>query len=159
MQTLATVLVLLFMITALFLMGYCSYSRQREQAKIQRLRATPMYKRLYREINRLNNHAVDQIIIESSGVTITSVYPSHILLQHGFKQNGNACRNGDIARLVACNLGADFSLLQDKDTYRLSRYRIYRLNGRKEYGYAYTMRRACKDRIFEYHHGTQLRIY
>lgn len=147
------------MIGAIILMGYCSYCRQREQDQVQRLRATPMYKRLYQEFCRLNGHAVDQIIIESCGVTVTSVYPSHILLQQGFKQNGNACRNSDIARLVACNLAADFSILRDKNTYRLTRYRIYRLNGRKEYGYAFNMRRACKDRIFEYHHRTPLRIY
>jgi hypothetical protein len=158
-ETLAAVLVLLFMIAALATMGYCSVSRQREHSQVERMRTTDMYKRLYRQMTQLNNHAVDQIIIESSGVTVTSVYPAHTLLSFGFKQNGNACRNCDTARLVAHSLASDFSILGDADTYKLSRYRIYRLNGRKEYGYAYTMRRACKDRIFEYHDSRQLRIY
>lgn len=159
MQTLAIGMIGVCILSAVLMMGGCRILRRRERDMVQHMRASEMYKSLYRGISRLGDYAIDQLVVEATGVTVTSVYPAHTLLCYGFKQNGNACRNPDIARYVALALGQDFPLLSDGAQYRLSRYRIFRLNGRKEYGYRYTIRRACKDQVLAYQAQRRLRTY
>lgn len=159
MNSLAIGMIGLCILSALLMLGGCRAIRKKEAEMVRRLRDTQMYKSLYRSITRLGDYAVDQVIVESTGVTVTSVYPAHTLLQYGFKQNGNACRNTEVARHVALALGEDFPILSDTTQYKLSRYRIFRLNGRKEYGYLYTIRRACKDRVFSAQSPQRLRVY
>ena len=159
MNSLAIGLVGLCILSAIGMMSGCRAIRKKEREMVQRLRTSNMYKSLYRSVSRLGDYAVDQVIVEAAGVIVTSVYPAHTLLQYGFKQNGNACRNTDVARHVALALGEDFPILSDASQYKLSRYRIFRLYGRKEYGYMYTIRRACKDQVFEYQSQRRLRVY
>lgn len=141
------------------ILAYYSYSNKRETERMALLRDTPLYKQLYAEVKKLTHLAVDQVRIESSGVVVTSLDPSHTLLEYGFKCNGNCRRNAEIAGCIAQMLAQDFSILREKDTYTLTRYRVYRLNGKREYGYVFTMRRALKDRIFEYQYSPQFRIF
>lgn len=121
-----------------------------EQKRIERFRSTPTYHRLFCAIRSIEKHAIDELRIESSGVTVTSVFPDRVLLNFHFKKNGEYCRNPDIARIAAQLLEEDFAILKNQDYYHLRRYCIYRPNGRKEYGYSYTMQNACKREVLEY---------
>lgn len=151
MNSLAIYFVCLCVLSAGCLLAGCRMMRKQERKRMSRLRETEMYQSLYQSMLHLKDCAVDQVIVEATGVTLTSVCPAHIMLQYGFKQNGNACRNAEVARHVALTLGEDFPILADPSRYRLTRYRIFRLNGRKEYGYLYAIRHACKKQILEYY--------
>ncbi|NLJ64735.1 MAG: hypothetical protein GX337_05005 [Christensenellaceae bacterium] len=140
----------IFIITALILRAYCKVKHRRDRKLMEYVRASNLYLQLYEIMNNIGNFAVDEIIIENSGVRATSVYPAHKLFDYSFKQNGNSCRNKELARIVALLLAMDFSLLSDPSIYQLRRYRIYRMNGKKEYGFRYTLRRHYKDEIFSY---------
>ena len=118
-----------------------------------------MYLRLYQKLDYLFHHYdIDQLRIEQHGVTVTSVYPMHTLLSFDFKQNGNSKRCDAVSRLAAQLLYEDFAQLAQRDLYKLSRYCVYRANGKKEYGYCFTMRRRCKDRVINARSAAQLRI-
>jgi hypothetical protein len=158
-QTLAVLGMFVCISAAVAMLTYCSYSNKKETERMALLRNSPLYKQLYAEMKQLTHLAVDQVRVESSGVVVTSLDPSHTLLQYGFKGNGNCRRNAEIAGCIAQMLAQDFTILREKETYALTRYRVYRLNGKREYGYVFTMRRALKDRILEYQHSPQLRIF
>ncbi|MDO5021777.1 MAG: hypothetical protein Q4E07_00380 [Eubacteriales bacterium] len=117
---------------------------------MKHLRSSRLYTQLLEQMNNISKYAIDEMFIENSGVKVSSVAPSHLLIDYSFKQNGKPCRNENIARITALLLAQDFQLLQDSSIYQFKRYRIYRLNGKKEYGYRYTMHRYCKDQIFSF---------
>lgn len=152
-------LVFLWLLAAVALLLYSGRLRRREAHLSSRVREGRMYARLHTKMaHLLSRYDIDQVRVERHGVTVTSVYPAHTLLTFDFKQNGNGKRCDAIARLVAQLLEEDFPALAMRDTYRLSRYRVYRANGRADYGYSFTMRRHLKDRVISSQSSAQLRI-
>lgn len=127
------------------LLAYDRGARRRECQLMERLRGGALYMRLHSQMSLLGGHDIDQVRVEPSGVTVTSVIPAHTILSFDFKQNGNEKRNACFTKLTAQLLSEDFPFLRARERYRLTRYRIYRVNGRLEYGYLYTMRRKYKD--------------
>ncbi len=159
MKTLAETMVVLWAIMAAALLLYTARSRRRERLLLEKLRATPLYLRLYQKLDYLFHHYdIDQVRVEQHGVTVTSVYPAHTLLNFDFKQNGNGKRCDAVSRLAAQLLSEDFAQLAQRDVYKLSRYRVYRANGKKEYGFSFTMRRRYKDQVINARSTVQLRI-
>lgn len=157
--SLAESLLVLWLMTALGLLICWSGLKRRERHRLARLRAGGLYPRLYQKIAYLVDHYdIDQLRIEQHGVTVTSVYPMHTLLSFDFKHNGNCLRSDCYPRLIAQLLQEDFPQFSQGDVYRLSRYRVYRANGRKEYGFSFTMRRRHKDLLIEQRTRVQLRI-
>ena len=158
-HSLAEGLVFLWLSMAVVLLGYVSASRRRERQLMMALRNGRTYARLYNKLEYLLRHYdIDQVIIEQHGVTVTSVYPAHTLLSFEFKQNGNSKRCDAVARLVAQLLREDFPLLGAGDIYKMSRYRVYRANGRRDDSFSFTMRRCHKDQVMDRHSTVQLRI-
>lgn len=144
---------------AFFLLLFHAREKRRERQLLINLRDSKLYIRLYHKIEHLMKHYdIDQLRIEQHGVTVTSVYPAHTLLNFDFKQNGNEKRSVGIARLVAQLLQEDFPALATSDIYRLQRYRVYRLNGKKDEGFSFTMRRRFKDQVISSRTTTSLRI-
>lgn len=159
MHSLAEALVILWVITAVFLLCYAATARHRERQLMLSFRESHMYARLYSKMDYLmRSYDIDQVIIEQCGVTVTSVYPAHTLLNFDFKQNGNGKRCDAVARLVAQLLREDFPLLGEGDIYKMSRYRVYRANGRKDDSFSFIMRRRYKDRVMSQRTTVQLRI-
>ncbi len=155
----AEALLILWVITAIVLLCFASAARRRERQLLAHFRESRTYARLFQKIDYLmRNYDIDQVIIEQHGVTVTSVYPAHTLLNFDFKQNGNGKRCDAAARLVAQLLREDFPLLGENDIYKMSRYRVYRANGRKDDSFSFTMRRRYKDRVMEGRTAVQLRI-
>ena len=142
------------------LLLYTARSRRRERLLLEKLRATPLYLRLYQKLDYLFHHYdIDQVRVEQHGVTVTSVYPAHTLLNFDFKQNGKGKRCDAVSRLTAQLLQQDFPQFDEGSIYKPTRYRVYRSNGKLEYGYAFTMRRRHKDMlIFQRGSSVQLRI-
>lgn len=152
-------LVILWVLGAIGLLLYNDRLKQRERLLLRRMRDGNMYARLYHKVDHLIRHYdIDQVRIEQHGVTVTSVYPAHTLLNFDFKQNGNSKRCDAVPRLVAQLLAEDFPALAAHDIYRLNRYRVYRANGRMDYGFSYTMRRRVKDAVIDQRGAVQLRI-
>lgn len=159
MISLAESLVILWVITALALLIYCGSLKRRERRRLAKLRKSSLYIRLFRKIAYLIDHYdIDQLRVEQHGVTVTSVYPSHTLLNFDFKHNGNGLRSDAYPRLIAQLLQEDFPQFSHNDVYRMSRYRVYRANGRMEYGFSFTMRRRHKDMLIYSRSKVQLRI-
>ena len=159
MISLAGSMIILWLISAVALIIHCVRHRRREQQMLEAVRRSALYTRLYRKLDHLFRHyEIDQIRIEQHGVTVTSVMPAHTLLNFDFKQNGNGKRCDAAARLVAQLLREDFPLLGESDIYKMSRYRVYRANGRKDDSFSFTMRRRHKDRVMDGRTSVQLRI-
>ena len=139
---------------------YVARHIRREQQRMAQLRESPMYERLYLKMLYLTQHYdIDQLRVEQHGVTVTSVYPAHTLLNFDFKQNGKGKRCDAVSRLTAQLLQQDFPQFDEGSIYKPTRYRVYRSNGKLEYGYAFTMRRRHKDMlIFQRGSSVQLRI-
>lgn len=148
MISLAGSMIILWLISAVALIVHCVRHRQREQQMLEAVRRSALYTRLYRKLDHLFRHyEIDQIRIEQHGVTVTSVMPAHTLLNFDFKQNGNSKRACDASRLVMQLLYSDFPILAVQSIYKASRYRVYRSNGKKEYGFSFTMRQRHKERL------------
>lgn len=138
---------------------YCARLKQRERQLLTQLRESSQYIRLFQKISHLIRYDdIDQVRVEQRGVTVTSVYPAHTLLSFDFKQNGSCKRSDVIPRLVTQLLQEDFPGLGREDVYKLSRYRVYRANGKMEYGFRFTMRRRYKDAVIMSRRSVQLRI-
>ncbi|MHC1786523.1 MAG: hypothetical protein AB9880_05650 [Christensenellales bacterium] len=152
-------MVFLWAATAVGLLLTCWEAKRREKQLMDRLREGSLYPRLYQKmVYLLQHYDIDQLRVEQQGVTVTSVYPAHTLLSFDFKQNGNSKRSDSFPRLVAQLLQDDFPALGSGEIYRLTRYRIYRANGRREFGFSFTMRRRHKDLLISRRSRVQLRI-
>lgn len=152
-------LLILWVMAAAAILIYCARLKQRERQLLTQLRESSQYIRLFQKINYLIRYDdIDQVRVEQRGVTLTSVYPAHTLLSFDFKQNGSCKRSDVIPRLVTQLLQEDFPGLGREDVYKLSRYRVYRANGKMEYGFRFTMRRRYKDAVIMSKRSVQLRI-
>ena len=148
MNSLAELIVILWLMSAFFLFLYSAQQKRRERQMLDALRRSPLYARLYRKLDYLFRHyEIDQLRIEQNGVTVTSVMPAHTLLNFDFKQNGNSKRGSDTSRLVMQLLYSDFPMLAPRDIYKISRYCVYRSNGKKEHAFSFTMRRSHKEML------------
>jgi len=159
MISLAGSLLILWVMAAAAILIYCARLKQRERQLLTQLRESSQYIRLFQKISHLIRYDdIDQVRVEQRGVTVTSVYPAHTLLSFDFKQNGSCKRSDVIPRLVTQLLQEDFPGLGREDVYKLSRYRVYRANGKMEYGFRFTMRRRYKDAVIMSRRSVQLRI-
>ena len=160
MNSLAEFGSVLWLTAALSFFLYSSRQKRREKGMMEALRRSALYLRLYRKLDHLFHHyEIDQLRVEQNGVTVTSVMPAHTLLTFDFKQNGNSKRACDASRLVMQLLYEDFPLLASRDIYKMTRYCVYRSNGKKEYGFSFTMRRGYKERLLRERMAARVRIY
>lgn len=146
-------------LAAVLIYAYCLRTERSMAGQLERLRGSEAYRQLHAMIQDLNSHDIDEIRIECSGITITSVCPAHTLLDFSFKQNGNSIRNDSFTRLYAELIAQDFPAFTQKYFYKLRRYTVYRPNGRAEKAYAFIMRRGYKDYLLAERCPAQLRIY
>lgn len=131
---------------------------RREREQLKRLRSSPLYRSLHAQLSALVHHDIDQVRVECSGITVISVCPAHVLLSFRLKQNGNSIRNDAQVKLYAELLAQDFPQFTNRSAYKISSYRVYRLNGKPEKAYAFTMRRSHKDFLLAERCPAQLRI-
>lgn len=159
MISLAGLMVFLWLCVVIGLIAFTARNHRRERQLLCRFRNTVSYIRLSQKIAQLlATYDIDQLRIEQSGVTVTSVYPAHTLLSFDFKQNGKCKRSDLIPRMVTQLLLEDFPQLCDSEVYKTARYRVYRANGKREDGFSVTMRRRYKDRVINARTSVQLRI-
>lgn len=159
MNSLAELMVILWLATALILIVYYTLHNKREKQMLQALQQSLLYANLHRKISYLFRHyEIDQLRIEQHGVTVTSVFPAHTLLDFDFKQNGNSKRSCCTSRLMMQLIYTDFPMLARRDIYKMSRYCVYRSNGKKEYGFSFTMRRSYKENLLRNRMLTRINI-
>lgn len=158
-DSLAVIGVLLCGISAAGMLICCAKSQHSESSQLDRLSRSAAYKQLKAELSLLSHHDIDEVRIECSGITVTSVCPAHIVLRHSFKQNGNSIRNDSFTKLYAELIAQDFPFLTKKGAYKLYPYKVYRPNGKTERAYAFIMRRAYKDYLLYERNMAELRIY
>lgn len=147
------------MATALLLYALSTRADREDSIQLRKLAESPLYQALRQQMRVLNHQDIDEIRIECSGITVTSVCPAHIVLSFSFKQNGNSLRNDSFTRLYAELIARDLPMLTERRAYKLRRYRVYRPNGREERAYAFIMRRGYKDYLLAERCPAQLRIY
>lgn len=159
MNSLADSILILWGILTFALFFYSVYFQKKEKHLLDHLSRSESYAQLKLKLDYLFKHyEIDQLRIEQKGLTVTSFYPSHTLLNFDFKHNGNSKRCNSISRLMSQLLYNDFPLLTQRDVYKVTSYSIYRSNGKKEHGYAFTMRRNYKDKLIRAKRPIQLRI-
>lgn len=159
MNSLAVVGCMSCVLSAAIMLLYNGRAGRQEEERLQKLRQSPLYADLYQKLAALSRFDIDQIRIEATGVTVTSVCPAYTLLTFSFKQNGNSKRNDAMTGLFAQLIAHDFPLFTRRGAYKLIRYQTRRLNGRPEEAYAFTMRRGYKDFLLAERCPAQLRIY
>lgn len=146
-------------LTAVVMLMYSAKSQRSETDQLDRLRETAAYKQLKAELALLNRHDIDEVRIECSGITVTSVCPAHIVLRYSFKQNGNSIRNDSFTKLYAELIAQDFPFLTQRDAYKVHPYKVYRVNGKAERAYAFIMRRGYKDYLLYERNAQEIRMY
>lgn len=159
MSSLAIYVVVLCGLAAIGLYLTCSRADREDARLLANLRQSAMYQRLHQQLSALKGFDIDQVRIEASGITVTSCCPAHTLLTFSFKQNGNSKRNDAYTRLYAQLIIQDFPLFAVNSAYKLRSYKVYRLNGKPEDAYTFTMRRGYKDFLLAERYPAQLRIY
>ena len=147
------------MALAALLYAVCAKKQHDENTQLQRLRDSAMYQELHAKLNRLRHVDIDQVRIECSGITVTSVCPAHIVMSFRFKQNGNSLRNDAFTRLYAELIAQDFPVFAQKRAYHLHRYRVYRANGKSERAYSFIMQRGYKDLLLAQRSMMQVQVY
>lgn len=158
-DSLAMIGILLCGLTAAAMLICCAKSHHSENSQLDRLRGTAAYQQLKAGFSLLSQKDIDEVRIECSGITVTSVCPAHIVLRHSFKQNGNSIRNDSFTKLYAELIAQDFPFLTEKSAYRVYSYKVYRPNGKAERAYVFIMRRAYKDYLLYERNMAELRIY
>ena len=146
-------------VAAVFVYACVARAEHDDKAQLARLRESAAYRQLCQMLAQLNHLDIDEVRIECSGITVTSVCPAHIVLNFAFKQNGNSLRNDSFTRLYAQLIAEDFPLFTQNQAYKLRAYRVYRVNGKAERAYAFIMRRGYKDFLLAQRFPAQLRIY
>lgn len=146
-------------VAAAFVYAYTAKAEHEDKTQMARLRESVAYQQLYRMLAQLNHLDIDEIRVECSGITVTSVCPAHVVLNFAFKQNGNSLRNDCFTRLYTQLIAQDFPLFTHRQAYKLRAYRVYRVNGKAERAYAFIMRRGYKDYLLAQRNPTQLRIH
>lgn len=159
MNSLAVFGTLICGLTAVAMLMYCARSRRSESGQLMRLRETSTYKQIHARFSALNRHDIDEVRIECSGISVTSVCPAHLVLHYSFKQNGNSLRNDTFTKLYAELIAQDFPFLTERSAYKLRPYKVYRANGKAERAYAFIMRRGYKDYLLYERNAQEVRIY
>ncbi|MDI9519811.1 MAG: hypothetical protein QM308_01435 [Bacillota bacterium] len=158
-DSLAMIGVLLCGICAAGMLICYAKNHHSESSQLDRLRRTAAYKELKAKLSLINRHDFDEVRVECSGSTVTSVCPAHIVLKYSFKQNGNSVRNDSYTKLFAELIAQDLPFLTEKKAYKLYPYKVYRPNGKIERAYAFIMRRAYKDYLLYERNMAELKIY
>ena len=152
-----SIVFMLALATALY--AICTKRQLDESAQLARLRESPLYKELHWQLHRLRHVDIDEVRIECSGITVTSVCPARTVMNFSFKQNGNSLRNDTFTRLYAELIAQDFPALTQKRMYHLHRYTVYRVNGKPERAYSFIMQRGYKDILLAQRSAMQVRVY
>lgn len=158
-NSLATICIIIFTSIGLLIALYLVLARRADEQALTAIRQTEIYQRLCRRLDKLDRHYIGQILVEQTGVVVRTAFPEHIALSFYYIKEGVPVRNPAFARNIATLLQQDYTLLAQKDCYRLRRYRIYRMNGMKEYGYSFTMTFGFKQAAYEKQRMYNLRIY
>lgn len=159
MHSLAVFGIAFLLALAAALYAICARAQHEENKQLARLRESPLYRELRGRLYCLRHMDIDEVRIECSGITVTSVCPAHIVLNFNFKQNGNSLRNDTFARLYAELIAQDFPVLTQKRIYHLHRYRVYRVNGKSERAYSFIMQRGYKDLLLAERSMMEARVY
>lgn len=159
MPWLALLSIVLLTAAGALLFALFSYEEREERRQMRSIREGLLYRRLREELKQLQRFDIDHVRIECSGVTVVSVCPVHTLLSFSFMQNGNSKRNAEFTRLYAALIAEDFPLFAKRGVYKQRKYRVYRINGKPEIAYSFTMRRGYKDWLLTQQRSVQLRIY
>jgi len=159
LNSLAVFSIVFMLALAAVLYAICPKRQLDENAQLARLRESSLYKELHTKLHRLRHVDIDEVRIECSGITVTSVCPAHIVLHFSFKQNGNSLRNDTFTRLYAELIAQDFPVLTQKRMYHLHRYTVYRVNGKSERAYSFIMQRGYKDLLLAQRSMMQVQVY
>ena len=129
-------------------------SRAREKRALAKLRGSERYRCLCARLDSLHGRFIDQLFVERTGVIVKAAFPEHTLSVCTFDSASPRLAR-DVARLLA----EDYAVLARRECYRLRRYRVFRLNGVKEYGYAYSMTFGYRRAVYEQRRAFNPRIY
>lgn len=158
MISLATFMIVICLVTAVLLFIANAVMGRKEREKLNKLRVSPLYARFYGSLKSLSKFDIDQILIEGTGITVTGVSPSCTLLKFSFKLCGHCKRNPRVPGMFAELIAMDFPQYTLQRCYKIRRTRVYRLNGRPEYAYSFTIRRAYKDYLLSEQNARQYQL-
>ena len=121
---------------------------RRERLRMVKLRGSKMYADLYHLVRLARERELDQVRIERTRVTFTSVCPPGVLFEYKIRNISLRSLGKDRTRVLAEVLGEDIAKLNSIH-YSLRRYRVWRSDGTWEWGYAYTLRPVYKARLLK----------
>lgn len=148
MNSLGILVPIVCILSAIAMQAYCLRRKRRDAESMRAMENKRLYRSLRRHVEECVRRPVDKIYIESTGVSVTAALPVKTLLIYRFHRCGSPCRAEDAARIIALLLERDFPMLQCRWDYTFRRYAILRDNGRREFGYMFSMTNACKSRLY-----------
>lgn len=158
MRYLALFALLAALAAAFFLLSAYYRERQKELYRMEALRASRLYKDIYPLIQQASTRDLDQVRVERDRITFTLVYPPGTLGVFELRQAGHLQMSRIRTRVMAEVIAEDILILQDPGKYSMTRYRVIRPNGTKDYSYIYTIHSHYKDSIMAAHRRIEERI-
>ncbi len=143
----AAMLVLCCVFAALFLLVFERRQRAQEHERVNRLRLSALYRQLRPMIEYCKRWDLEQVRVERDRITVTRVSPpgklwEFIPMRHGYRPFSRSR-----AHAICLLLSEEFVDIADPAKYRCKRYTIIRPNGKRDYGYVFTIRSPYKDSL------------
>lgn len=119
---------------------------RKERLMMTKIRNSEFYAKLYAMVRHARRFDLDQVRVERSRIVFTGVHPAGMICEFDLAGSSSRILSNNRTRVLAEVLGEDIPELK---TYRyaLRRYAITRPNGKKDYGYVYTIRSAYKTQL------------
>ena len=121
--------------------------RQHEQVYAQWMRRSMLYYEIRALVNEAKKHEIDRVQIERSRIVFYAVYPPGKIGEYVLSDHGHRPLNPYRTMALAQALLEDLPVLQENRYYRLQRYTVVRPNGKKDYGYRFTIRSHYKAKL------------
>lgn len=147
----ADIFLILLVAFALGLSFYLFWQDRRmtrlEQMRIQKMRGSDMYARLYPALRRLRRRDIEQVRIRPEGVAVTLLSQPGRGYRFNFEELGLRPLTFAQMTTLALVLERDVEVLADRSRYRFKRQRPMLPNGGKTLQYVYLIKPAYKSAV------------
>ena len=121
--------------------------QQKEEFRIRRMRDSLFYQNLGREVRRLRDYGLDQILVERDQIIFRGIRPPEVLSCFRMADHGLRFLNERKLRTLTMLLSEDIPDLADHRKYHLHSYHTRRPNGMKDRAWEYVVTSRYKARF------------
>lgn len=123
------------------------HKRKYEEVYAERMRRSMLYYEIHSLVSEAKSHEIDRVQVERNRIVFYAVYPPGKIGEYVLTDHGHRPLNPERTLALVQALMEDLPILQENRYYRLQRYPVIRPNGKKDYGYRFTIRSGYKTKL------------